>query len=124
MRPESFNQIKDSIESTENASSNDDLSHLRFGFTKTAFDTDLDTLPDQPWKKPRVDISDYFNYGLTESSWKVISCSAIFSPAISFFVQNYCERQLRNRMEQGFGPAPPPSIPTVPSTPQAITNLL
>ena len=71
IRPESFNEMKDTIESTENTSSNDDLSHLRFGFTKTAFDTDIDTLPDQPWKKPRVDISDYFNYGLTESTWKV-----------------------------------------------------
>lgn len=30
----------------------------------------LDEIPDTPWRKPGVDISDYFNYGFNEHSWK------------------------------------------------------
>lgn len=49
----------------------DELRKLRFSYRLTAFDTDLDEATDQPWRKPRTDISDFFNYGLTEATWKV-----------------------------------------------------
>lgn len=35
------------------------------------FDVDLSTLEDKPWRKPGADITDYFNYGFNEDTWKV-----------------------------------------------------
>uniref|UniRef100_K3WAR0 Pre-mRNA polyadenylation factor Fip1 domain-containing protein n=1 Tax=Globisporangium ultimum (strain ATCC 200006 / CBS 805.95 / DAOM BR144) TaxID=431595 RepID=K3WAR0_GLOUD len=46
----------------------DDLA--MFGGRRTAFDVDIDMLEDKPWRKPGVDISDYFNYGFDEHSWR------------------------------------------------------
>ncbi|XP_015766995.1 PREDICTED: pre-mRNA 3'-end-processing factor FIP1-like [Acropora digitifera] len=43
---------------------------------------DLDSVDDKPWRKPGADITDYFNYGFTEDTWK-----------------QYCEKQRRMRME-------------------------
>ncbi|OAG29687.1 hypothetical protein NEDG_00820 [Nematocida displodere] len=31
---------------------------------------DCDTLQDKPWKKPGEDITDYFNYGFNETTWR------------------------------------------------------
>ncbi|CEG45937.1 Polyadenylation factor I complex, subunit FIP1 [Plasmopara halstedii] len=53
-----------------------------FGGRRTAFDVDIDLLEDRPWRKPGVDISDYFNYGFDEHSWR-----------------EYATRQLRLRRE-------------------------
>lgn len=43
-----------------------------------ASDYNLDSLEDKPWRKPGADITDYFNYGFNEDTWKA-----------------YCERQKR-----------------------------
>ncbi|KAJ3115655.1 Nucleolar complex protein 4 [Phlyctochytrium bullatum] len=37
---------------------------------KDIFDADLDGFDDKPWRKPGADITDYFNYGFTEATWK------------------------------------------------------
>ncbi|KAI9140469.1 Fip1 motif-domain-containing protein [Paraphysoderma sedebokerense] len=34
-------------------------------------DLDIDSFEDKPWRKPGADITDYFNYGFTEHTWKV-----------------------------------------------------
>jgi pre-mRNA 3'-end-processing factor FIP1 len=44
-------------------------------------DIDLDSI-DKPWQKPGADITDYFNYGFTEETWKL-----------------YCEKQRKMRYE-------------------------
>ncbi|XP_063288148.1 pre-mRNA 3'-end-processing factor FIP1-like [Pelobates fuscus] len=44
-------------------------------------EVDLDSFEDKPWRKPGADISDYFNYGFNEATWKV-----------------YCEKQRRLQM--------------------------
>lgn len=41
-------------------------------------DFNLDSLEDKPWRKPGADITDYFNYGFNEDTWRA-----------------YCERQKR-----------------------------
>ncbi|XP_072286341.1 uncharacterized protein [Pyxicephalus adspersus] len=41
-------------------------------------EVDLDSFEEKPWRKPGADISDYFNYGFNEATWKV-----------------YCEKQRR-----------------------------
>ena len=48
------------------------------------FDLNPDTLEEKPWRKPGADITDYFNYGFTEETWK-----------------GYCDRQRRMRSEAG-----------------------
>lgn len=50
----------------------------------------LDSLEDKPWRKPGADITDYFNYGFNEDTWRA-----------------YCERQKRMRVhESGAGLLP------------------
>lgn len=44
------------------------------------YDFDLDTIKDKPWLKPGADITDYFNYGFTEKTWR-----------------KYCDMQRENR---------------------------
>lgn len=46
------------------------------------YDVNLDSMDEKPWRKPGADITDYFNYGFTEDTWKI-----------------YCERQKRLRTE-------------------------
>ncbi|KAI1887916.1 hypothetical protein AGOR_G00195410 [Albula goreensis] len=44
-------------------------------------EVDLDSFEEKPWRKPGADLSDYFNYGFNEDTWKA-----------------YCEKQKRLRM--------------------------
>ncbi|KAL3840688.1 hypothetical protein ACJIZ3_025279 [Penstemon smallii] len=37
---------------------------------KTIFEVDIDSFEDKPWKLPGIEISDFFNFGLNEDSWK------------------------------------------------------
>ena len=38
--------------------------------SKTVYEIDLDLLPDKPWNEPGALISDYFNYGFDENTWR------------------------------------------------------
>lgn len=49
---------------------------------KDLYDADLDSFEDRPWRKPGADITDYFNYGFNELTWKM-----------------YCQKQRRIRDE-------------------------
>ncbi|KAJ3410267.1 cleavage polyadenylation factor subunit fip1 [Chytridiales sp. JEL 0842] len=49
---------------------------------KEIFDVDLDSFEDKPWRKPGADITDYFNFGFNESTWR-----------------EYCMKQKRMREE-------------------------
>lgn len=52
-----------------------------------ALEFSIDSLEDKPWRKPGADITDYFNYGFNEETWRM-----------------YCERQKRMRQsESGAG---------------------
>lgn len=44
----------------------------------------IDGLEEKPWRKPGADITDYFNYGFTEDTWRA-----------------YTDRQKRMRFESG-----------------------
>jgi len=50
--------------------------------SKTVYEIDLDLLPDKPWNDPGALISDYFNYGFDEKTWR-----------------QYCQKQLQMRDE-------------------------
>lgn len=34
------------------------------------FNSDIDSISDKPWRRPGVDLTDYFNYGFDEETWK------------------------------------------------------
>lgn len=51
-----------------------------------AHEYNLDQIEDKPWRQPGADITDYFNYGFNEETWRA-----------------YCERQKRMRSESGVG---------------------
>lgn len=48
-----------------------------------AHEFSIDSLEDKPWRKPGADITDYFNYGFNEETWRA-----------------YCERQKRFRIQE------------------------
>jgi hypothetical protein len=50
----------------------------------SALEFNIDGVEDKPWRKPGADITDYFNYGFTEDTWKA-----------------YSDRQKRLRFEAG-----------------------
>ena len=49
---------------------------------KDIYDADLDGFEDKPWRKPGSDLSDYFNFGFNETTWR-----------------QYCQRQTTLRQE-------------------------
>ncbi|CAB1333097.1 unnamed protein product [Coregonus sp. 'balchen'] len=49
-------------------------------------EVEMDIFEDKPWRKPGADLSDYFNYGFNEETWK-----------------GYCERQ--RRLQLGLEPS-------------------
>lgn len=62
---------------------------------QSAIEYNIEAIEDKPWRKPGADITDYFNYGFNEETWRA-----------------YCERQKRMRHESGaglssLGPNPP-----------------
>jgi hypothetical protein len=50
------------------------------------YDIEMDTVLDKPWRKPGADVTDYFNYGFNEDSWR-----------------QYCKLQVRECMCGGGG---------------------
>lgn len=65
---------------------------------QSAVEFNIEAIEDKPWRKPGSDITDYFNYGFNEETWRA-----------------YCERQKRMRQHESgvglssLGPNPPPS---------------
>ncbi|XP_054719791.1 LOW QUALITY PROTEIN: pre-mRNA 3'-end-processing factor FIP1-like [Uloborus diversus] len=51
------------------------------------YEFNLDTIEDKPWRKPGADITDYFNYGFNEDTWKA-----------------YCEKQRKMRLDNNVVP--------------------
>ncbi|KAH7952916.1 hypothetical protein HPB49_002612 [Dermacentor silvarum] len=46
------------------------------------YEFNIESLEDKPWRKPGADITDYFNYGFNEDTWKI-----------------YCDRQRKLRSD-------------------------
>ena len=38
---------------------------------EAVYSTDMDAMADKPWRRPGADVSDWFNYGFDEETWKV-----------------------------------------------------
>ena len=68
------------------------------------YDFDLDTIKDKPWLKPGADITDYFNYGFSEKSWKKYCEMQRENRAFTqeFDKRNYNEQRYDNRQEDRY----------------------
>lgn len=54
---------------------------------QSAIEFNIEAIEEKPWRKPGADITDYFNYGFNEDTWRA-----------------YCERQKKMRShESGAG---------------------
>lgn len=66
---QSLQPVQTSAPSTNNQILNSILTSIDKSSLKKI--PDLDSIEDKPWTKPGVDISDYFNYGFTEETWRL-----------------------------------------------------
>lgn len=47
------------------------------------YEIDFELLPEKPWRKPGANLSDYFNYGFDEDTWRA-----------------YCSKQIHHRLHR------------------------
>lgn len=46
---------------------------------RNIYDVNIDKLEEKPWRIPGVDITDYFNFGFNENTWKEYCMSLVSS---------------------------------------------
>ncbi|KAJ6731762.1 FIP1[III]-LIKE PROTEIN [Salix purpurea] len=76
---------------------------------KTIFDVDIDGFEEKPWKYSGVDVSDYFNFGLNEDSWKDY-CKQLEQYRLETTMQSKIRVYESGRAEQEFDPDLPPEL--------------
>ncbi|CAL1358831.1 unnamed protein product [Linum trigynum] len=76
---------------------------------KTIFDVDIDNFEEKPWKYPGVDITDFFNFGLNEESWKDY-CRQLEQHRLETTMQSKIRVYESGRVEQEFDPDLPPEL--------------
>lgn len=76
---------------------------------KTVFDLDIDSLEEKPWRHPHVDVSDYFNFGFDESSWKEY-CKQLAQFHLERNMQSKISVYESGRSGQEFDPDLPPEL--------------
>ncbi|XP_043806565.1 FIP1[V]-like protein isoform X3 [Manihot esculenta] len=76
---------------------------------KTIFDVDIDSFEEKPWKYPGVDISDFFNFGLNEESWKEY-CKQLEQHRLETTMQSKIRVYESGRAEQEYDPDLPPEL--------------
>ncbi|XP_047307616.1 FIP1[V]-like protein [Impatiens glandulifera] len=76
---------------------------------KTVFEVDVDSFEEKPWKLPGIDISDYFNFGLNEESWKEY-CKQLEQYRMETTMQSKIRVYESGRAEQEYDPDLPPEL--------------
>ncbi|XP_007011968.2 PREDICTED: FIP1[V]-like protein [Theobroma cacao] len=76
---------------------------------KTIFDVDIDSFEEKPWKYPGVDLSDFFNFGLNEESWKDY-CKQLEQHRLETTMQSKIRVYESGRTEQDYDPDLPPEL--------------
>ncbi|EEF38837.1 ATP binding protein, putative [Ricinus communis] len=76
---------------------------------KTIFDVDIDSFEEKPWKYPGVDMSDFFNFGLNEESWKDY-CKQLEQHRLETTMQSKIRVYESGRAEQEYDPDLPPEL--------------
>ncbi|KAK7388350.1 hypothetical protein VNO78_23165 [Psophocarpus tetragonolobus] len=76
---------------------------------KTIFDVDIDSFEDKLWKYPGVDVSDFFNFGLNEDTWKDY-CKQLEQLRLESTMQSKIHVYESGRTEQDYDPDLPPEL--------------
>ncbi|CAM8963162.1 unnamed protein product [Rhodiola kirilowii] len=76
---------------------------------KTVFEVDIDSFEEKPWNNPGVDITDFFNFGLTEESWKGY-CKQLEQFRVESTMQSRIRVYESGRSEQDYDPDMPPEL--------------
>eukprot|EP00043_Microstomoeca_roanoka_P013266 m.129862 g.129862 ORF g.129862 m.129862 type:complete len:407 (+) comp15710_c0_seq1:224-1444(+) len=92
-------------------------------------DLQLETLPEKPWREPGADISDYFNYGFNEETWKLYAKKQV---ELRKLAESLRQQPVAAAPQMQMAPAPPmpppmaaPPVPMPPmSGPPMFPNML
>ncbi|XP_020871134.1 FIP1[V]-like protein isoform X1 [Arabidopsis lyrata subsp. lyrata] len=76
---------------------------------KTIFEVDIESFEEKPWRYPGVDMTDYFNFGLNEESWKDY-CKQLDQHRIETTMQSRIRVYESGRTDQGYDPDLPPEL--------------
>ncbi|KAK8654859.1 hypothetical protein V6N13_107455 [Hibiscus sabdariffa] len=76
---------------------------------KTIFEVDIDSFEEKPWKYPGVDLSDFFNFGLNEESWKDYG-KQLEQRRLETTMQSKIRVYESGRTEQDYDPDLPPEL--------------
>ncbi|ESW26899.1 hypothetical protein PHAVU_003G157600 [Phaseolus vulgaris] len=76
---------------------------------KTIFDVQIDSFEEKPWKYPGVDVSDFFNFGLNDDTWKDY-CKQLEQLRLESTMQSKIHVYERGRTEQDYDPDLPPEL--------------
>ncbi|KAL6534849.1 hypothetical protein OROGR_013524 [Orobanche gracilis] len=76
---------------------------------KTIFEVDIDGFEEKTWRLPGIDISDFFNFGLNEESWKDY-CKQLEQLRLETSMQSKIRVHESGRMEQDSDPDLPPEL--------------
>ncbi|KAE8678700.1 hypothetical protein F3Y22_tig00111402pilonHSYRG00124 [Hibiscus syriacus] len=76
---------------------------------KTIFDVDIDSFEEKPWKYPGIDLSDFFNFGLNEESWKDY-CKQLEQRRLETTMQSKIRVYESGRTKQDYDPNLPPEL--------------
>ncbi|GAB4828160.1 hypothetical protein Ancab_035077 [Ancistrocladus abbreviatus] len=76
---------------------------------KTIFEVDIDGFEEKPWKYPGVDVSEFFNFGLNEDSWKEY-CKQLEQLRFESTMQSRIHVYETSRANQEYDPDLPPEL--------------
>ncbi|KAM7265376.1 hypothetical protein ACFE04_003059 [Oxalis oulophora] len=76
---------------------------------KTIFEVDIDSFEEKPWKYPGVDVTDFFNFGLNEESWKDY-CKQLEQRRLETTMQSKIRVYESGRTEKDYDPDLPPEL--------------
>ncbi|KAL2482777.1 FIP1[V]-like protein [Forsythia ovata] len=76
---------------------------------KTIFEVDIESFEERPWRLPGIDISDFFNFGLNEDTWKDY-CKQLEQLRLETTMQSKIRVYESGRTEQEYDPDLPPEL--------------
>ncbi|KAJ0673709.1 putative pre-mRNA polyadenylation factor Fip1 domain-containing protein [Helianthus annuus] len=76
---------------------------------KTIFEVDIDGFEEKPWRLQGVDVSDFFNFGMNEESWKEY-CKQLDQHRLEATMQSKIRVYESGRTEQEYDPDLPPEL--------------
>uniref|UniRef100_UPI001CB9B113 FIP1[V]-like protein n=1 Tax=Erigeron canadensis TaxID=72917 RepID=UPI001CB9B113 len=76
---------------------------------KTIFEVDIDGFDEKPWRLQGIDISDFFNFGMNEESWREY-CKQLEQHRMEATMQSKIRVYESGRTEQEYDPDLPPEL--------------